>query len=144
MCDRPNEGWIAAIRKSLLFDYQIFTGSSSNKNTIRLLPALNVGKEEIDIFIDAFKKARTINNVPYNNWLLFSATVEAFFVKFDKNADFLRIEYALNKHMEWYVGDGLYSDGKYYHWDYYNSFVIHPMLIDVVNVLQETNFLKKL
>lgn len=95
--------------------------------------------------IDAFKKARTINNVPYNNWLLFAATVEAFFVKFDKNADFLRIEYALNKHMEWYVGDGLYSDGKYYHWDYYNSFVIHPMLIDVVNVLQETNHpLKKL
>ncbi|MFD1160883.1 DUF2264 domain-containing protein [Hwangdonia seohaensis] len=89
--------------------------------------------------VNAFKKARTINNVPYNNWLLFAATVEAFFVKFEEEADFLRIEYALNKHMEWYVGDGLYADGKYYHWDYYNSFVIHPMLIDIVKVLQETN-----
>ncbi len=89
--------------------------------------------------IDAFKKSRTIKNVPYNNWLLFAATVEAFFVKFTDEADYLRIEYALNKHMEWYVGDGLYSDGKYYHWDYYNSFVIHPMLIDVVTTIKEAN-----
>ncbi|WP_345003694.1 DUF2264 domain-containing protein [Snuella lapsa] len=88
--------------------------------------------------IDAFKKARTISNVPYNNWLLFAATVDAFLVKFSNHTDFIRIEYALRKHMEWYVGDGHYADGKYYHWDYYNSFVIHPMLIDVVNVLQET------
>ncbi len=43
----------AAIRKSLLYDYKIFTGSSSNANTIRLLPALNVSKKEIDIFIEA-------------------------------------------------------------------------------------------
>ncbi|WP_223548859.1 DUF2264 domain-containing protein [Aestuariivivens sp. NBU2969] len=94
---------------------------------------------------NAFKKSRTIKNVPYNNWLLFAATVEAFFVKFDEGADFLRIEYALNKHMEWYVGDGLYADGKYYHWDYYNSFVIHPMLLDIAIVLQDTlHSLKKL
>jgi len=59
-------------------------------------------------------------------------------VKFTDKADYVRIEYALNKHMEWYVGDGLYSDGKFYHWDYYNSFVIHPMLIDIINVLQNT------
>lgn len=51
---------VAPIRKTLLFDHKIFTGSSSNKNTIRLLPALNVGKEELDIFIDAFKKV--LNN----------------------------------------------------------------------------------
>ncbi|MCH4553199.1 DUF2264 domain-containing protein [Aestuariibaculum lutulentum] len=95
--------------------------------------------ETKQMVIDAFKKSRTIKNVPYNNWLLFAATVEAFFVKFTDEADYLRIEYALNKHMEWYVGDGLYSDGKYYHWDYYNSFVIHPMLIDVVTTIKESN-----
>ncbi len=38
------------IRNSLIKDYQIFTGSSSDKYTIRLLPALNLGKAEIDFF----------------------------------------------------------------------------------------------
>lgn len=44
------------VRKSLIFDYKIFTGSSSNKNTLRLLPSLAVSKPEIDIFIDSFAK----------------------------------------------------------------------------------------
>lgn len=47
---------VAAIRKSLLFEHSIFTGSSSNKNVIRLLPALSVEKEHIDLFVDALKK----------------------------------------------------------------------------------------
>jgi acetylornithine/N-succinyldiaminopimelate aminotransferase len=42
------------IRKQLLSGYRIFTGTSSNKNTIRILPALNIKKEELDIFINAF------------------------------------------------------------------------------------------
>lgn len=46
---------IAEIRKQLLFTHKIFTGSSSNKNTLRLLPALNVGKEECDKFLTALK-----------------------------------------------------------------------------------------
>lgn len=45
-----------AIRKSLLFEHGIFTGSSSNKNVIRLLPALSVEKEHIDQFVNALKK----------------------------------------------------------------------------------------
>ncbi|MDO5980165.1 DUF2264 domain-containing protein [Flavivirga spongiicola] len=90
--------------------------------------------------IEAFKKSRTISDIPYNNWLLFAASVEAFMIKFTDDADYVRIEYALQKHMEWYVGDGLYADGKYYHWDYYNSFVIHPMLIDILSVLQGTKY----
>jgi acetylornithine/N-succinyldiaminopimelate aminotransferase len=43
------------LRKMLLDDYQIFTGSSSEANTLRILPALNVGKTEIDLFVTAFK-----------------------------------------------------------------------------------------
>lgn len=46
----------AAIRKSLLFDDKIFTGSASNPNTIRLLPALSIGKAEIDIFVDKLQE----------------------------------------------------------------------------------------
>jgi acetylornithine/N-succinyldiaminopimelate aminotransferase len=45
----------AAIRNELLHQYKIFTGSSSDKNTLRILPALNISKTEIDIFLNAFK-----------------------------------------------------------------------------------------
>ncbi len=45
----------AEIRNKLLFDHKIFTGSSSNKNTIRILPALNLKLEEADLFLTAFK-----------------------------------------------------------------------------------------
>jgi acetylornithine aminotransferase len=42
------------IRNELLFTHKIFTGSSSNKNTIRLLPPLSLSKEEAEIFLHAF------------------------------------------------------------------------------------------
>lgn len=43
----------AAVRKVLLEQYKIFTGSASNKNTLRILPPLTITKTEIDIFIKA-------------------------------------------------------------------------------------------
>lgn len=46
----------APIRKKLLQEDKIFTGSASNKNTMRLLPALNLTKEDIDLFLEAFSK----------------------------------------------------------------------------------------
>ncbi|AKQ44674.1 acetylornithine aminotransferase [Rufibacter radiotolerans] len=48
------EGPCAPLRKALLDEYRIFTGSASNKNTIRILPALNVTQTEIDRFLEAF------------------------------------------------------------------------------------------
>lgn len=47
---------IAVMRKKLLFTHHIFTGSSSNKNTLRILPSLGVGKKEVDQFIKALKE----------------------------------------------------------------------------------------
>jgi acetylornithine aminotransferase len=44
----------AAIRKELLTKYKIFTGTSSNKNTLRILPPLTITRAEIDIFLSAF------------------------------------------------------------------------------------------
>lgn len=44
------------IRNKLLFNYSIFTGSASNKNTIRILPSLAVTQEEMDILIKALKE----------------------------------------------------------------------------------------
>ncbi len=81
--------------------------------------------------MNAMLSTRNIMPAP-NNWLLFSAMIEAFFCKFGFPWDKMRVDYALRQHEQWYVGDGHYSDGVKYHADYYNSFVILPMLIDVI------------
>jgi hypothetical protein len=82
--------------------------------------------------IAALESTRAI--VPgYNNWLLFSATVEAGLKQLGATWDRVRVDYALRQHDQWYKGDGAYGDGPEFHWDYYNSFVIHPMLVDVLD-----------
>jgi hypothetical protein len=73
----------------------------------------------------------------YNNWLLFSATVEAGLKSLGAGWDRVRIDYALRQHEQWYKGDGAYGDGPSFHWDYYNSFVIHPMLLAVVDACKD-------
>ncbi|SNR77239.1 hypothetical protein SAMN06265371_11226 [Lutibacter agarilyticus] len=93
-------------------------------------------KETQQHILKALKLTRKLSP-GYNNWLLFTAMVEAAILKFEGEADMVRIQYALNKHNEWYLGDGTYGDGPNFHWDYYNSFVIHPMLLDIYNVLNE-------
>ncbi|MDA9126528.1 aminotransferase class III-fold pyridoxal phosphate-dependent enzyme [Flavobacteriaceae bacterium] len=44
---------VAALRKKLLFDHFLFTGSSKNPNLIRILPPLTIKKEHIDLFFKA-------------------------------------------------------------------------------------------
>jgi hypothetical protein len=81
--------------------------------------------------IAALESTRVI--VPnYNNWLLFTATVEAALKRLGASWDRLRVDYAIRQHQQWYKGDGIYGDGPEFHWDYYNSFVIHPMMLDVL------------
>ncbi|MBE7175125.1 MAG: DUF2264 domain-containing protein [Mucilaginibacter polytrichastri] len=87
--------------------------------------------------IAALKSSRKIKPGE-SNWLLFSAMVEAAILKFTGECETERIDYALKRHEEWYVGDGTYGDGPHFHWDYYNSFVIQPMLIDVLNTLEKS------
>ena len=84
--------------------------------------------------IKALKTTRKIKPY-YNNWLLFSATVEAALLKFEGSCDLMRVDYAIKEHLNWYKGDGVYGDGPDFHWDYYNSFVIHPMFLDVLQTL---------
>ncbi|MDN5478275.1 MAG: aspartate aminotransferase family protein [Chryseobacterium sp.] len=45
----------AEVRKSLLYDHHIFTGNSNDKSVLRILPALNISKEETDLFVGALK-----------------------------------------------------------------------------------------
>ncbi|MBZ0169114.1 hypothetical protein MELA_00160 [Candidatus Methylomirabilis lanthanidiphila] len=74
---------------------------------------------------------------PFNNWLLFSAMIEATLATLGARWDRMRIDYALRQHEQWYKGDGTYGDGPSFHWDYYNSFVIQPMMIDVLDVCRD-------
>ena len=72
-----------------------------------------------------------------SNWLLFSAMVEAALWQFTGECELKPIEYAVQRHEQWYLGDGTYGDGAEFHWDYYNSYVIQPMLLEVVRVCAE-------
>jgi hypothetical protein len=84
--------------------------------------------------IAAFESSRQIQP-GYNNWLLFSAMVEAALAFMGVWWDPMRIDYAIRTTETWYKGDGLYGDGPFLHWDYYNSFVIHPMLLNILDVI---------
>lgn len=72
---------------------------------------------------------------PFSNWLLFTATVEAGLYALGAGWDRVRVEYALREHGHWYQGDGVYGDGPQFHFDYYNSYVIQPMLVDVLHAV---------
>jgi hypothetical protein len=86
--------------------------------------------------INALLSTRTIKPY-YSNWLLFSAMVEAALLKFSTQYDAMRIDFAVRSHEAWYKGDGVYGDGPEFHFDYYNSYVIQPMLLDVLLTLQQ-------
>lgn len=48
---------VGPLRKKMIMEKHIFTGSSSNKNLLRILPPLTVKKEYIDTFINRLKEA---------------------------------------------------------------------------------------
>jgi acetylornithine aminotransferase len=50
---------VADLRKKLLFEHHVFTGSSSNQKAIRLLPPLNITKAEADEFLSKLKAGIT-------------------------------------------------------------------------------------
>ena len=93
-------------------------------------------------FIEEFKSLR--NRKPaYNNWLLFAGITEGFLLSIGEEYDPSRIDIALKKMNEWYAGDGWYSDGAKFSMDYYNSFVIHPMLVDLLKITVGKKISKK-
>jgi hypothetical protein len=70
-----------------------------------------------------------------NNWILFSGLIESFLHRQLGHGDLKRVYWILQKINSWYVGDGFYKDGNHFHFDYYNSIVIHPMLLNMVDLL---------
>lgn len=86
--------------------------------------------------VAALKSTRSIKPGE-SNWLLFSATIEAALWQFTGECEMKPIEHAVQRHEQWYVGDGTYGDGAEFHWDYYNSYVVQPMLLEVLRVCVE-------
>lgn len=84
--------------------------------------------------VSSFKSLR--NRKPFNsNWLLFGAITEAFLLSIGEEYDHVRITNGVDSLNDWYKGDGWYGDGPNLAFDYYNSFVIHPMMVDTLRIL---------
>ncbi len=76
---------------------------------------------------------------PMNNWLLFAAMIEVALYELGEDWDRQRVDFALKKMSEWYVGDGVYGDGPRYHSDYYDSYVMHPFLLAILEAVGDQN-----
>jgi hypothetical protein len=70
-----------------------------------------------------------------NNWVLFASMVEACLQRAGEARDDARLFDGLRQMGKWYAGDGWYGDGAEFHTDYYNAYVIHPMLVEVLDVV---------
>lgn len=95
-------------------------------------------KNTQSLLIKSFVSTRQFKPLE-SNWLLFSATIEAFLYRFTGECSFKTIDYALDKFELWYKGDSWYGDGAKFHFDYYNSLVIHPMMYDVLATVQHVS-----
>ncbi|RBQ07839.1 DUF2264 domain-containing protein [Pedobacter miscanthi] len=84
--------------------------------------------------IAAFKLLRD-RKPYYNNWLLFGSITEAFLLSIGEDIDRARLLQGVVRLNKWYKGDGWYGDGPNLTFDYYNSFVIHPMMVDTLGVM---------
>ncbi|HTV39832.1 MAG TPA: DUF2264 domain-containing protein [Candidatus Sulfotelmatobacter sp.] len=85
----------------------------------------------------ALKSSRANKTPTSNNWVMFAATVETALQMMGEAPIKERLQDCIEKMLGWYKGDGAYGDGEPFHWDYYNSFVIQPMLLDTLVLLRE-------
>jgi hypothetical protein len=125
-------------------DHLSFTAGGQNLvDAAFLAQGLARGRAEVWDKLDATTRERVIAAListrrfkpGQNNWLLFSAMIEAFLASVGAKWLPGPVETALKAHEQWYKGDGTYGDGPELHWDYYNSFVIQPFLLDVLEML---------
>lgn len=48
---------VSQLRKDLLYKHHIFTGASSNKNLLRILPPLNISESDLQFFLESLQVA---------------------------------------------------------------------------------------
>ena len=120
--------------KQSLIDVALFAqGLLRAKNQIWLNLPMKVQAR----IIRELKNTRII--APYeNHWLLYTAMIEAALLEFTGECDKQRLTYGVSKFRdEYYLGDAIYSDGSDMDVGYYNSFIIHPMLNDILTVMRK-------
>ena len=91
-------------------------------------------QETKDLYIKEIQGLRRYDP-PYTNWFLFVGMEESFLMYVGAPYDAFRIKTAMSKVEEWYIGDGIYSDGPSFAFDYYNSFVIQPMYLECLEMI---------
>ena len=94
----------------------------------------NLDKKNQSLLVKSIATTRRFKPV-FSNWLLFSAMNEAFMARFGFDWDPMRVDYALQQMEQWYTGDGMYTDGTSFAFDYYNSYVIHPYLAEIADII---------
>ena len=87
-------------------------------------------------YFEEFSQLRGVGP-PYTNWLLFSSTIEGFLAKAGAECDEYRVNSAIRKVEEWYTGDGWYADGPSFAFDYYSSYVFHPMYLETLQSMKD-------
>jgi len=87
-------------------------------------------------YMKEFMQLRHIDP-PYTNWLLFSSVIESFLAKAGGDCDDYRVNSAVRKVEEWYTGDGWYADGPVFTFDYYSSYVFHPMFLETLQAMKD-------
>lgn len=88
--------------------------------------------------VTALSRCRAIQP-PFSNWLLFAALNELMLRRLDSDWDRMRVDYALRELNSWYLGDGTYGDGPSFHADFYNSFVMHPYLLQIADLIEDSH-----
>ncbi len=122
--------WGSATSQQPLVDAAFIAQALITAPTVLWKPLDTTTQQRI---IAEFKKLRQIK--PFNsNWLLFAAIIESFLLSIGEEIDAARIDTAIEAINKWYVGDGWYSDGATFHFDHYNGYVIHAMMVDVLKV----------
>jgi hypothetical protein len=130
--NKSNDYFINPHESQNLVDCAYIAQSFIKGKNILWDPLDNNTKESI---INVFKNLKKHYKL-HNNWILFTAMIETFFIIINNDPDYFKIQIAIEKIDKWYVGDGWYKDGENFHMDYYNSYVIHSMLIDICGVLK--------
>jgi len=98
-------------------------------------PLTDVQRQRV---VDALNTTLRLPQTHNNNWHLFPAMIQAALWKADRlKGDPGRLVSGVKTIDGWYLGDGVYGDGPHFHWDYYNSYVIHPMLLQSLEVARE-------
>ena len=87
-------------------------------------------------YLERFKQTRKIKP-PFNNCILFTGIVECFLLEIGHQANINLIINITNQINQWYIGDGWYSDGEYFAMNYYNSYVIHPIFINMLEIMEK-------